>query len=293
MSDLIDSIGTLYGIQDLFDDIRNRVIHLEPFLKGFRTYGTSTAQAVLATSTKLNWICVAESGQLVPTNPGIEAHRGGDRQTRLRFQLANVIETFRPPWAALLPKGRKETQMGLPAPIKQCFKEALLFAPPSNDVVEWWDRLAGIMREQSARRLMEIGRRGERLSMDYEANRTGIVPQWKAIETNYAGYDVLSVHSPEDTRALKIEVKASTHLFRDARLNVTQNEWQTATTNPEAYLFHFWLLELPQTPPSLYVIRSDEVLNHIPENQGRGDWTNTAIPISALSHPSKAVVQKC
>jgi hypothetical protein len=287
MSDIIDSIGTLYAIQDLFDDIQTRVIHRDPFLKGFRRYGTSTAEAVLATAIKLNWICIAESGQMVPTNPGMAAHRGGGRQNRLRFQLANIIEAFRPPWAALLPKGRKETQAGLPEPIRQCFKEALLFEPPTDELVQWWDHLAGIMREHATRRLIETGRRGERLSMGYEASRTGMAPQWKAIETNYAGYDVLSIHSQEDTRSLKIEVKASTLLFRDARLNVTQHEWQTAKTNPEEYIFHFWLLDIPDMAPGLFVIRSDEVLSHLPTNQGKGAWTNAAIPISALSHPSK------
>ena len=105
------------------------------------------------------------------------------------------------------------------------------------------------------------------------------------ISRSASGPDVMG------TRSLKIEVKASIRRFKNACLNITPHEWRTAQTNLEEYVFHFWLLDLPETPPNLYVIQSGEILKHLPENQGKGAWTNASIPIGALSHPSKAIIQ--
>jgi hypothetical protein len=72
---MIRSVGTLYAIQDLFDHLEERVIAKDQFLSGFFNYGTSTAQDVYDTATQLSWICTAESGQIVPTLIGKQAHR--------------------------------------------------------------------------------------------------------------------------------------------------------------------------------------------------------------------------
>src|SRR5688572_2755246 len=96
----IQSVGTLYAIQDLFLDLGQRRISADEFRLCFIKFGTSTAKDVFDTATALNWICTSTEGEIVPTALGKSAHPGGDRSTKLRFQLRSIIETIRPPWAA-------------------------------------------------------------------------------------------------------------------------------------------------------------------------------------------------
>ena len=287
---MIDSIGTLYAIQDLFDDLEKRSIQQSEFLQAFSKYGTSTAQDVYDTALRLNWLCAAETGQLVPTHFGKQAHAGTDRQTRLRHQLQNVIEQFKPPWAALLVRGRREAEASFPPAVLQCFEEAGLLGPLSEEIVGWWDSLAGLMREAHSRALLEVGREGERQSVSYEQNRTGATAKWKSVETNFAGYDVLSVQSRTDGRHLKVEVKASSLKFRDAAINVTEHEWRTASVQPSEYVFHVWIFsDWPSKTGDLHVLQFSDVAKHIPKNVGKGMWRQVAIPVSALTRPERAV----
>jgi hypothetical protein len=281
---MIQSIGTLYAIQDLFEHLGLHAVAREEFLDGFLKYGSSTAKDVYETATRLSWICTADSGQLVPTEGGKIAHQGLDRTTKLRHQLASIIETTRPAWAGLLQKGRKEAQAGLPDEIRQCFEEALLLDEATEDIIIWWDRLSCLMREFSQRKLLETGRKGERLSIAYEEKRTQTPPKWQSIETNYAGYDVLSIREKGDSTVLKIEVKASDRTFKNAQIHVTEHEWITASHAFESYVFHVWVL---QPEPTLFVVPSSTVLTHVPNNKGKGCWKNACIPLGALTHPSK------
>ena len=148
---MIRSVGTLYAIQDLFDHLEERVIAKDQFLSGFSKYGTSTAQDVYDTATQLSWICTAESGQIVPTLIGKQAHHGLNRPAKLRSQLATIIERSHPTWAGLLPKGRREAIAGFPDEIRQCFDEAFLLGDVNDEVVTWWSRCAGNARRLSGR----------------------------------------------------------------------------------------------------------------------------------------------
>ena len=103
----IQSVGTLYAIQDLFLDLEKRRISADEFRLSFIKFGTSTAKDVYETAMALNWICTSGAGEIVPTMIGKEAHPPVDRPKKLRCQLCSIIETTRPPWAALLVNGRK------------------------------------------------------------------------------------------------------------------------------------------------------------------------------------------
>jgi hypothetical protein len=91
-----------------------------------------------------------------------------------------------------------------------------------------------------------------------------------------------------DSSPLKIEVKASDRSFRYAEIHITEHEWITATNSPGDYLFHVWLFD--ESKPRLFVIDSTTITAHIPVNQKRGRWRNTAIPLGAITHPSQAIV---
>lgn len=131
---MIRSVGTLYAIQDLFDHLAAHSVAKDDFVTGFAKYGTSTAEDVYETATQLSWICTAESGQIVPTILGQQAHDAIGRPGKLRCQLAKIIEATHPAWAALLPKGRTEALVGFPQEIRQCFEEAQLLGDATDDV---------------------------------------------------------------------------------------------------------------------------------------------------------------
>jgi hypothetical protein len=287
----IQSVGTLYAIQDLFLDLEKRQISAEEFRLCFIKFGSSTAKDVYDTAISLNWICTSSGGEIVPTMIGKEAHPSADRATKLRFQLRSIIENTRPPWAALLVNGRKEASLAFPIEIRQCFKEALLLDAIDNDVITWWDKLSACMREEAALQRTRIGRLGEKLTLRFELERTGNQPKWQAFETNFAGYDVLSVRSNDNRHHLKIEVKASIRRFGEALINVTEHEWITAQTAPQDYIFHVWILNENEVSPqnSLFVIPTADIARHIPSNQGNGTWKQAAIRMGAVTHPSKAV----
>jgi hypothetical protein len=202
---------------------------------------------------------------------GKAAHQGSDRATKLRSQLASIVEISRPAWSGLLPKGRKEAKAGLPEEILQCFEEALLLDTPSDDVVDWWDRLSALVRQVAQADLLATGRAGERLTLRHESARTGKQPKWQSLETSYAGYDVLSVRSKSDDKPLKIEVKCSERPFKTSQIFITEHEWITANQSPETYIFHIWLVN-PE--PCLFTISVAELAAHAPKNQGKGMWRN-------------------
>ncbi len=285
---MIRSVGTLYAIQDLFDHLEEHLVAKEEFLAGFTKYGTSTALDVYDTATELSWICTAHSGQLVPTLIGKEANQGTDRPTKLRCQLAKIIEANHPVWAALMPKGRKEAVAGFPEEIRQCFEEAFLLGDIDEEIVSWWAQSSSVMRAAAQRIRVATGVRGERKSLLYEHQRTGHTPRWQGFETSYAGYDVLSVRDSQNQESLKIEVKASDRNFRYAEIHLTEHEWITASRSIENYLFHIWLFDEAQ--PRLFIIDSNTIITHVPANQGRGRWRDTVIPLGAITHPSQAVV---
>jgi hypothetical protein len=76
--------------------------------------------------------------------------------------------------------------------------------------------------------MTEIGRSGEKMSFDHEWKRTGLKPIWQAVESNLAGFDILSVTDSINNAKLQIEVKATTSEINYAKVHITRNEWETA-----------------------------------------------------------------
>jgi hypothetical protein len=288
---LIDSVGTLYALQDLFTEFSTRTFVTNNFLT-LSKYGGSTPEAIHAAGKLFGWITDIE-GNIAPTVKGRDIHGGNDRALTLRRQLADIIQSHRPPWAAILTAGRKEAKINLPDVISQCLDEAMLLDTTDEEIVNWWDQCAGIMRGEKAANSLIVGRRGERLSLRYETDRTGQPARWQAIESNRSGYDVLSVQDRGSPIPLKIEVKASSRKFKEAEINITTNEWQTALAAPGSYIFHVWVLGANgNQPPALFVLSTETIAAHIPQNSGSGKWTNSAIPVRELANFSDAIFVK-
>ena len=104
--------------------------------------------------------------------------------------------------------------------------------------------------------LTEIGREGERLTLEHEKVRTGHQPKWVSIDDNADGYDVLSVVEMSDPRPLSIEVKTST-MGVSGSFHLTRNEWETSD-EAECHLFHLWTL-VRDTRPMLAIVPPQEM----------------------------------
>jgi uncharacterized protein DUF3883 len=152
-------------------------------------------------------------------------------------------------------------------------------------VVAWWDKAAGSLRTERSKALLEIGRRAEKYSIQFEKARTGKEPVWQGLETAVSGYDVLSVVSGESERRLKIEVKGSSMRKGEASFFVTRNEWNTATTST-LYHFHLWLV---RDEPKLFVVPAQDVLPHIPADQGSGKWQGAELYFRDFSSYEQSV----
>ena len=200
-------------------------------------------------------------------------------QITFRKILEQYIRVVRPGWANRMPVGRQETFAALSKDERFCFHEAGLDSNPPNDaVVDWWDRVASEFRSQKEKELLAIGRIGERLSIRYEQKRVGRTPMWVSIDTNFAGYDLLSVEDQCTQR--RIEVKSSEKPFSIADFIISKNEWDVASCAIDTYYFHLWLLN---PHPKVAVVRAKEMASHVAQNQGAGLWISVMVPFSVFS----------
>jgi hypothetical protein len=170
-------------------------------------------------------------------------------------------------------QGRFEALKAMPNDARQCFEDCGLIESTADDIVAWWDKATGSLRTERSKALHEIGRRAEKFSLQFERTRTGKDPLWQGLETAVAGYDVLSVVDGRSETRLKIEVKGSSMKKSEASFFVTRSEWNTATTS-RAYQFHLWLV---REEPKLFVVPAQDVLPHIPADQGSGKWNGAEL----------------
>jgi len=169
--------------------------------------------------------------------------------------------------------------VGIIQDASQCFKECGLFDELNDEIIGFWDKLSLAYRNYSQKKMTEIGRAGEKLSYDHEKERTGFDPIWQSVESNLAGFDVLSVLSFNDRTKLKIEVKTTTSNIEFAKIHITKNEWNTAI-NSLNYIFHLWHLK---NTPKLYTVTVEEMKNHIPIDNGDGNWESVEMPFKLLA----------
>lgn len=217
--------------------------------------------------TQSNCLVMAEKGQSIVD---ASAH-----YLAMRRLIEIYAQVQRPAWASLAPSGRAQVLRFCPPEVRQIFDEADLIENNAEDAIEFWDRLASGVRGVKDARYTEIGRKGERLTLQHERNRVNREPRWIAIDDNSAGYDVLSVTEAGLSQRLLIEVKATTQ--ENGYIYFTRNEWETAET-AAAYVLHIWRL----ADNRLAVISSDDLSCHIPSDHGDGSWKEVKISLNAF-----------
>ena len=209
-----------------------------------------------------------------------------DFVTDLRVALSQIVTTIRPQWAkrVFLGRARFLTEMDrIDREVRQCFREAgLLVDEPEQDVVLWWDLLCHEIRGIQNLENFKQGRLAEQKSLQYERDRLrrlGISaePKWQAIDDNTLGYDILSFkEGGEFPTRLLIEVKSSSR--NPPAVIISRNEWIKAIQAGDNYLFHVWDVRADR----MYECGVDIIAPHIPEDQGKGEWANVSVPISAV-----------
>jgi predicted transcriptional regulator len=186
----------------------------------------------------------------------------------IRSFLSDTILHVKPHWATHMYKGRGEWIRSIEdgqekTELLELFQSLDLLKGTDDFILTWWDTLAQAFAPSSELNLI-IGREGEKRSILYEEYRVGKKPHWEALESNFSGYDILSITNRGEDIPLRIESKASRNSYS---FHVSRREWETAVGFVE-YLFHFWHLGRYE----LFVLPVSFLKNHIPIEQGKGGW---------------------
>lgn len=267
------SVGVLYSSQTLLEIIEQGGVDASNFAASFERIEVADAKTVLNTAQECRWLRIVETGSIELTDRGRLLRGIASAESCLREQLFDVLMSTTPPWSRRMIQGRFEALQAMPDDAKQCFSDCGLAEGTADDTVEWWDRATASLRSQRSAAMGAIGRKAEKLTIDYERSRTGREPIWQGFETAVAGFDVLSCVSSETQKPLKIEVKGSSMNKASASFFVTRNEWRTALKAAEFH-FHLWLV---RDQPKLFVVPSTAVKAHIPVDSGEGQWTGAEL----------------
>lgn len=273
-------VGVLYRIPELLELVGRSATTSDDFVANFREWRGVSGALALEAALKAGWISEGIEKRLCLSKKGAEILDTNDSVMRLRLQVKRMVEVDRPPWLRLVARGREAVRTYGPPEATQCLHEAGLLSLNDEDTVSWWDAVASVVLGERETRLLEQGRKGERLSIAYETGRTGHSPAWIALEAVDAGYDVLSRVDEANAAKLHIEVKASQLPWDQAVFHLSRNEWRFLNTVEHA-CFHLW--SITGCVPDIGNLSIDEVRPHIPLDNGDGTWREVAIPFKIAS----------
>ena len=205
----------------------------------------------------------------------------GSRQQRLRETLRVLLQRIRPFWAVSSFRGRLRVVDSLSVDQIQCFELAgLLSSPATDDVVAWWDRIGRFFRTLHDEAMADVGRTGERLTIEHEVRRLtaeGIDrrPIWVSVDDQGRGFDVLSYRRMDDGSIgeMQIEVKASR--YSPIILYISRGEWNCAFRHPRSYVFHVWNIDKEE----LREVSVREMMSNVPSDCGRGEWQSLRVTV--------------
>lgn len=280
------SCGVIYGCVQLLGSINT---HPNSFKKPSElpSYRRFNNEELISLMLKLGWIVKNNTGLIELSSFGLKILSLNEEIFLLREALFSYIKAFRPPWIQLILGGRSKVLLFAPHEIKQIMIDAEIHESYSKEVVKFWDNLAALAYYEKEIKLNDIGREGERLSLTYEKLRTGISPEWIAIENNADGFDIISVIDKGSEVKQYIEVKTST-MGLLGKCFITRNEWTQSQLLPH-YIFHLWDIS-ERDAPRLAILESIMIQKHIPANDtGMGRWESISIPFEAFATDFKNV----
>jgi len=269
-------VGILYRVQDLLEFINDQPITETAYTSGFSQYRGVSGKDILQAAIRFNWIRI-RSGSIILTESGKNIVKCHKPSLKLRLQLQDILLCEPPPWIGLVKRGFSALKT-LSENTSQCFYEAGLFEIDDPEVILWWDRIRAEVYENDLLEKIEVGRKGELLSLDLEKKR-GVNPIWISVLDNDAGYDILSQLTPTDQDKLVIEVKTSNEDWDKASFYLTRNEWLILNSHAYAQV-HLWSISKPDY--TYAILDFQEVKKHIPYDYGSGEWQNVRIPFKSF-----------
>lgn len=269
------SCNILYAVVNILKNIKKLDLLTEEEIWDINSSQINTAW-IIQTIKQCGWITEVDSNQILLTDQGNRiVNENCNTKKVMRIMLSDYILSFCPVWSYRIPYGRLEATYIMTKDERACFHEAGLLSDfPDDETVKWWDSLSTTIRKLQDVNKSDCGRTGERLTLAYEEKRTGIKPKWISIDTNLAGYDVLSQLSSEDSSNLLIEVKASKSDLKSAVCHITVNEWKIAST-AKNYMFYLWVIG---STNMLATIETLQIAPYIPTNNLSGEWESVQIP---------------
>ncbi len=195
-----------------------------------------------------------------------------------RLVVGELIKATNPWWVSLAPYGREKVRSVLAQDQVQCLRVAGLFDPiPEREVINWWDKISSEVRAESEMKKVLRGREAERLSLAYEHERINrldlnLTPEWVSLDDNSLGYDIKSydiIKGQIVSRLIEVKSAHSNIIY------ITRNEWNNAVTAGDYYFFQIW--KMPEA--KMHEISVSYMKQHIPIDQGNGQWQNVQIEI--------------
>ena len=257
------SIGILYDLQELIVYLKE--IKTDIYISDIPYLVTNLEiNKIISMASRMNIASIYENKITLNLSYRDQLNNKSELQNLLR----EYILTYRPPWSQFIPRGRKVLKCNVEPNINQCFESLNLYDNNSDECVNWWDQLSSGVRIGYQTKKLQIGRKGERATLEFEKNRTKKNPNWVSIESNDQGYDILSIIDQNNSTPMAIEVKTSNNRLEYAKFHITKNEWEKTASlhNYKFYLWHFDRL------PSLCIIDKNDIKTFIPNLNQPVNW---------------------
>jgi len=273
------SPSLVYGAIELIDVIKRNPANSEEAILSL-TLCPFPSNEIIEITKEINWLTNSNRFCLKLSELGESAFSQSEMRAKQRQFINDYINAKNPSWALLAYRGRKHMLLHAPKSVKQVFYEADLIDSDESDVVAFWDFHSFRSRNIDDMAKIKIGREGEKRTIQYELNRTGMPPKWAALEDNDLGYDVLSRVSQKEPNKLTIEVKATKRGLLGSFF-LTRNEWSIAQ-NSLNHKFHLW--DLGDKSYRIAVLEADRIAEHVPVNSGVGTWQKVKIPFNVFAN---------
>jgi hypothetical protein len=261
--------GILYRVAEFLCFLRDEPLSVPQTDNHFSEWHGIAMQSVLGVADSAGWIVRNQVGEYCLSATGEDLANQPTPIAALREMVMQLALELKPSWMRLAVRGRTAVLEYAPPEVVQCLTESGLGRSTDLATVCWWDRFSGAGRSGTDQKRLEEGRRGERLSYEYERLRTGFEPRWVALENSGAGYDLLSVVSRTDSTPSIIEVKTTTETWSSGKFWLTRNEWTILSQSEHARL-HLWSVDGGFV--WFCVVEAQGLSTHIPFDQGAGTW---------------------
>ena len=274
---MTDNVLSFYESVDFLNKVKNlkisdnQICELDSEFKNDLKNITATCKKIGLIHVKENLYCLTKRGEaLISKKNEVE---------QLKAFVIDYINKIYPQYANLIKGGREKAAIFLPDYIRQILNETKIFVSIQS-YHEFTKSLVQATPKFNDCRKKEIGTYGEELSIKYEKKRVKKCPKWIAAEDDGAGYDLeSSFHSSNNTR-LFIEVKTTTMPLDHGAIYISRNEWETAKTKWNCYLFHIWVTKHSCLKP--FIFKPTHIKKYIPKDGVGGWWCDVGIKVRSL-----------